>query len=198
MPGCEYLNGDRCSIAEAWMLEACGDVVQVTVHPAACDFCLSLPDAKRRNQVTASIVPITDCSLLKIKPSLAVQNANQGGFKVADLESRCGPGCQLHRILESYGVSSTDACQCTQLSNEMDHRGCQWCRDHIDYIVERLIQELDRRVTAESEPIDEPRGPTAQLPWWIRTGHKVPGASRLAAKRLVLLAIDRAELGEVR
>lgn len=83
-----------------------------------------------------------------------------------------GPGDYLHdAILRWVGESPTDGCQCRSRISQINARGPQGCREHLDEIVGWLLDEAQRR-------------------GW-RTA-KLPGV-RWAIKRLVFQAIHKAE-----
>ena len=50
-------------------------------------------------------------------------------------------------------------------------------------IYRELIDENAADRAAEELGIDEPTDPGLKIPWWIRVGHRIPGASRTAASR---------------
>ena len=52
-----------------------------------------------------------------------------------------GPGTQLHRLLKKYtGQDIEPDCKCKSRIAEMDRRGPAWCREHVDVIVDWLIE----------------------------------------------------------
>ena len=68
----------------------------------------------------------------------------------------------------------------------MNRNGSTWCRENIDKIVGWLIKEADRRLKAA-----EKEGESAS--WRLRLGGlNLPGR-RLLLRRLVLVAVRRAE-----
>ena len=98
-----------------------------------------------------------------------------------------GPGYQLHKLLKQFiGEDITPGCGCTSRMAKMDCRGPAWCRENIDTIVDWLIEEADRRLKQGKEA-DEPAS------WRLRLGGlNLPGR-RLLLRRLVLVAVRRAE-----
>jgi hypothetical protein len=88
------------------------------------------------------------------------------GAPVALLQQR--PGRELQRLVAWFGQPSTE-CRCDQHAAQMDAWGVEGCRDNLDTIVGWLLDAAEQR--------GWPSGPL----------------SRWAARRLVLVAIARAE-----
>ena len=94
-----------------------------------------------------------------------------------------GPGTQLHLLLKTLaGEDIEPDCQCKSRIAEMDQRGPAWCREHVDVIVDWLIEEADRRLKRAKAS-----------GWRLRLGGlKFPGR-RLVLRWFVLWAVRRAE-----
>lgn len=73
-----------------------------------------------------------------------------------------GPGTALKRLLAAIGIVTTPRCACAATARKMDEGGPDWCRAHLDEIVDVMAREAKAR----------------SLPF-----------SRLAGKALVRLAI---------
>lgn len=87
-----------------------------------------------------------------------------------------GPGDYLHdAILAWVGEGPTRQCGCKDRINTMNNHGSAWCREHLDEIVEWLVEEAEKRG------------------WW-KLVVAVPG-SRFFIRRMVLGAIEKAEAG---
>ena len=101
--------------------------------------------------------------------------------------SQHGPGAHLHKLIKAWtGEGITAACGCENRIAEMNARGPGWCRDNVDKIVDWLIEEVDRRLKQAKD-----EGKSAG--WRLRLGGiSLPGR-RLVLRRLVLLAVRRAE-----
>ena len=81
-----------------------------------------------------------------------------------------GPGTELANLLKWFGIKAKEkGCGCKSMQKKMDKNGAQWCRDHKDEILDHLAKEANKR----------------GLPF-----------VRLAAEKLVDLAIRRAERGQ--
>ena len=80
-----------------------------------------------------------------------------------------GPGTHLKKMLGWAGIRAKEkGCKCGHMEKKMN-QGAQWCRDHKDEILDHLAKEANKR----------------GLPF-----------VRLAAEKLVDLAIRRAERGQ--
>ena len=90
---------------------------------------------------------------------------------------REGPGTHLHRLLTGFGVRVCYGCGCEDRMAEMNRQGADWCRQNIDTIVDGLLDEARRRRFI---------GALTRI---------IPGPARVAAHKLVLLAIATAEGG---
>lgn len=114
-----------------------------------------------------------------------------------------GPGTQLHRLLKRItGEGVTASCGCKSHIAEMNRNGPAWCRENVETIVGWLEEEIDRRLKAyERDGKKEEMGLKSKRPkrnpsWRLKlASYKFPG-QRLAIKRLILMAIKRAEKDE--
>lgn len=77
-----------------------------------------------------------------------------------------GAGTELKKMLELFGIKSSENCSCQAKAKIMNHMGIEWCKDNIDTIVTWLKEEAEKR----------------HLPF-----------SSLVAKKIVQIAISRAE-----
>ena len=115
---------------------------------------------------------------IKVLPLRAVCKARkQGATNTAPPPPKPagGPGTELMAILSGMGINATESgCKCKSRAAAMDLYGVPWCRQNLDEIVSWLIEEAERR-----------KWPMGRK--WLRRG------AQWAAKKLVLLAIQRAE-----
>ena len=89
-----------------------------------------------------------------------------------------GPGDYLHdAILRWVGESPMNDCQCRSRIAQMNSWGPAGCREHLDKIVDWLLDEATKRG------------------WW-KCAVVVPG-SRLFLRRIVLTAIKKAECRDI-
>jgi len=58
-----------------------------------------------------------------------------------------GPGTEIKRVLESFGITAHSGCGCTELASEMDRIG-----------VDKLEKEIDRYSKAMHESVKRWRG----------------------------------------
>jgi hypothetical protein len=58
---------------------------------------------------------------------------------------RCGVGSEIKKSLAFFGITATDSCPCNALAKKYDYEGPQWCRDHIDEILDALHQQAIAR-----------------------------------------------------
>lgn len=77
-----------------------------------------------------------------------------------------GAGTELKKMLELFGIKSSENCSCQAKAKIMNHMGIEWCKDNIDTIVTWLKEEAEKR----------------HLPF-----------SSIVAKKIVQIAISRAE-----
>ena len=82
------------------------------------------------------------------------------------IRERCGPGCHLKSIFSLFFIKPEPGCLCHARAHHMDLMGCRWCRENVEVITDWLEEEAADR----------------KLPF-----------VRIIAKRLVLIAIWRAE-----
>jgi len=98
-----------------------------------------------------------------------------------------GAGDQLHRIIKRWTGEDIEAgCQCRSRIVEMNVRGPQWCRENVERIVNWLIEEIERRLTRAKENGKRSR-------WWLRIGGMGLPGRRAVLRRMVFLAVGRAE-----
>ncbi len=104
---------------------------------------------------------------------------------IPPIPSPPGAGTHLHRLVRAIiGEDIEPGCPCRSRIAEMNARGTGWCRDNLDKIVDWLIEEIDRR-------LKQAKGKSAG--WRLRLGGiDLPGR-RLVLRRLVLVAVWRAE-----
>jgi len=56
-----------------------------------------------------------------------------------------GVGTQLKLILANHGIKDQKGCGCQGFATEMNERGVEWCENHTEIVVERLLGEANRR-----------------------------------------------------
>jgi hypothetical protein len=87
---------------------------------------------------------------------------------IAQPQLQQGPGDHLHSLVRRYfGEQATLGCGCAEWINKLNAWGAAGCREHIDEIAERLLNQADekgwwtltgklmRRVLSRKEPIDQ-------------------------------------------
>lgn len=94
-----------------------------------------------------------------------------------------GPGTELTAMFAALGIEYTPTCTCRATARKMDERGPQWCRDHLEEIVDALAKEVKARKKA-------PAKKGASL---AERALRVVPFSRAAARIAVARAIARAE-----
>jgi len=125
----KYHLAERC-IARGWDLdEVIGCVVTTTGDLWTID--TDHPDYPR--DYHPSIANIKEfLQKSKEKQNLAIQDAG-------------GPGTELKKLLSKIGIVASPKCSCTQRMHIMNKQGVQWCKDHIEEIVNWLEQEAQKR-----------------------------------------------------
>jgi hypothetical protein len=61
------------------------------------------------------------------------------------LPTTCGPGCQLRRSLEWWGIRDDGKCGCDSFAAQMDAWGPDECWKRIEEIVEHLRQAAEKK-----------------------------------------------------
>ena len=158
-----------------------------------CDF-TKISETKRQCKrckqiVTTAVLPDRIVARCKIKdktqppPSPTPEQKTEAQRQAWLAENGCG--AHLHRIIQKYtGEGITSDCQCRGRIAKMNRNGPAWCRENLDKIVGWLIEEADRRLKQDE-------GKSAS--WRLRLGgFNLPGR-RLVLRRLVLVAVRRAE-----
>lgn len=56
-----------------------------------------------------------------------------------------GPGTELKKLLKKVGIVASPGCSCNKRARVMDEKGCQWCRENIETIVDWLGEEAAKR-----------------------------------------------------
>ena len=86
-----------------------------------------------------------------------------------------GPGTELMAILSGMGINADETgCKCRSRAAALDTYGGAWARQNLEEIVDWLVEEAERR-----------KWPLGNR--WVKRG------ARVLARRLILLAIRRAE-----
>jgi len=49
-----------------------------------------------------------------------------------------GPGTELKKLFVTLGIRPSANCKCNARAREMDQRGCEWCEQNIELIVDWL------------------------------------------------------------
>lgn len=98
----------------------------------------------------------------------------------------CSAGTQLRKLIKRLtGENIVVGCGCKSHAAEMNHCGLQWCRDNLSTIIGWLEKEITQRLKKDNKST-----------WLLRAaGWKLPG-QKLFFKRMILLAIKRAERDE--
>ena len=134
-------------------------------------------------QIDPAIIKPHDCE--KYKTGKRRPQASKAESQRQAWLAEHGCGAHLHRLIKRWtGEGIEDGCQCQSHIAEMNARGPAWCRENVDTIVDWLIEEVDRRLGHDE-------GESAS--WRLRLGGiDLPGR-RLVLRRLVILAVRRAE-----
>jgi hypothetical protein len=56
-----------------------------------------------------------------------------------------GPGTELKALLKTIGITASPTCSCNKRAKVMDHKGADWCEEHIDEIDGWLAEEAKKR-----------------------------------------------------
>lgn len=96
----------------------------------------------------------------------------------SQLAALAGPGTHLHCLLAGWGIRPCAGCGCDDKAAAMDAHGPAWCREHLETIVDWLMEPARARLL---------------LGAFIRIA---PEAARDFARDLVLEAITLAEGGQ--
>ncbi len=56
-----------------------------------------------------------------------------------------GPGTELKKLLKLVGITANPNCSCNRRARVMDEKGCEWCRENIETIVDWLGEEAAKR-----------------------------------------------------
>lgn len=180
---CEHRDGNVCQVATRFASH------RVRVTDEACLACCSCSHPRRGNYVTLSIALSSLHSDRIIGGEYERLLVSRRHLLSVGRGSSCLPGSQLAIIVASI----EDCVSFKELEATMNLHGAQWCREHLDEIVDQLIESIEASLAAEDVIEVEPEDHDEKIPWWIRQGHKIPGATRMIGKRLVLRAIDIAE-----
>lgn len=89
-----------------------------------------------------------------------------------------GVGRHLHDLLAGWGIRPCAGCGCEDKAAEMDAQGPAWCRDHLETIVDWLMEPARARLFL---------GALVRI---------APDAARDVSRKLVLEAIELAEGGQ--
>jgi tRNA G26 N,N-dimethylase Trm1 len=58
---------------------------------------------------------------------------------------KTGVGTQLHGIFTWWGFHPTGRCRCHEKRLYYDQKGPLWCQEHLDEIVEEILEEARKR-----------------------------------------------------
>ena len=94
------------------------------------------------------------------------------------LAALAGPGTHLHCLLAGWGIRPCAGCGCDDKAAAMDAHGPAWCREHLETIVDWLMEPARARFLL---------GALVRI---------APEAARDFARDLVLKAITLAEGGQ--
>ena len=135
----------------------------VPAHPINCGLCLACDKPKSDNELVRGLINLQNYEL-KNGPAGPKQEA-------AKRESLgAGPGTELSLLLPKQLESA--GCACRDYAKKMNRWGVEGCRQRFDNIVEYLVM----------------KGNAKPLLGWIPSA-----ATRLVAKRLLTVAIERAD-----
>lgn len=56
-----------------------------------------------------------------------------------------GPGTELKKLLKKVGIVAAPGCSCNKRARIMDEKGCDWCRENVEMIVDWLGEEASKR-----------------------------------------------------
>ena len=56
-----------------------------------------------------------------------------------------GPGTELKKLLKLVGITAAPGCSCNRRAKIMDEKGCEWCKENIETIVDWLGEEAAKR-----------------------------------------------------
>ena len=113
----------------------------------------------------------------------------------------CRTGCQLKILLAGMNVIADPnaPCGCDEHAAALDRLDPKEIRENMGYHARALVERLKQLISEQQHEdhtaelgIDEPATPALQIPWWVRVGHRIPGASQAGARSLLLIATDRA------
>ena len=96
-----------------------------------------------------------------------------------------GVGTELRDIFHWWGFRATKSCRCKTLRRRYDKNGPDWCQEHINEIVDQIIQEAAKR----------------NVDWQHGVRHLLPSLplilpeflQRLALTQIVQICINRAK-----
>lgn len=100
----------------------------------------------------------------------------------------CGAGTFLKKFFESIGQHSSETCTCRAKQRAMDANGTQWCRDNMEFVLDGIKEEYDKRVAMRQTALEKHKTdntvvvPPMMLPW-----------SRIGMKLVVYRCIRQAE-----
>lgn len=55
------------------------------------------------------------------------------------------PGTELKRLLHRFGIRATANCRCNRYTELMDHKGCSWCLQNIELLIDVMKIEAEKR-----------------------------------------------------
>lgn len=64
-----------------------------------------------------------------------------------------GPGSELRRLLEQFGITATQGCGCHEFATVMDAWGPDGCRQRREEIIERLVSQAEGRPLLSAIPL---------------------------------------------
>ena len=84
------------------------------------------------------------CGVYRVCPALdAARPVQSGGVFSAPPTS--GPGTELHKLLMAFGIRPRKGCGCEDYARQMDVWGVEGCRQRREEILDRLVQEAEKR-----------------------------------------------------
>lgn len=138
----------------------------------------SIEELRRLRRATRDAVP--RASRRELPPPL-IQTDSPKAPVVRDVPRTESVGTELKSLLQRFGISPSEGCQCNNIAAEMDHRGAAWCEQNLDRLAGQMTLEARRRQWS-----------LLQLTSTLGLGGVTEAVARQAAKWLILEAIRRA------
>lgn len=96
------------------------------------------------NIVSTNILPKEITALHRLREDVTVLlRDDPEQFKVKHLHT--GPGTELKKLLEKFGIHSKANCSCNKRAQYMDYAGNDWVEENMDTVVSWLEEEAKKR-----------------------------------------------------